>query len=302
VWFDRNGQPAGQVSVPANYGNLDLSPDGGRVAVEIQGPNRDIWVIDATGDVSARLTLDSAISGPPVWAPDGSRILFSSGRGSNTVVAVPNRLYQKSSSGAGTDELLFAGDSAEGIFPEDWSSDGAYMIFGRVKLREATPADLWVLPVFGDQKPFPFLQSSFRHVESRLSPDGRWLAFTTNESGTYQIVVQPFPDPSGGKWQITAAGGIEPQWRRDGGELFYLGLDGKLMAVPIKSDPSFEAGQPEPLFQTPLAIPAIPGNRRYDVSADGQRFLIISPVTTVPGGPQPIPITAIVNWAVGLKK
>ncbi len=304
VWFDRNGKQAGQVGTAANYGNLELSPDDRRVAVDIQGPNRDIWMIDIARAVSARITFDPAADWPPVWAPDGSHIVFSSNRSDNGVTsALSNKLYQKSSSGVGTDELLFAGNPNELVYPEDWSSDGRYILFARVKLPGATADDLWVLPLFGDKKPFPFLQSSFWQVESQLSPDGRWLAFTTNESGTYQIVVQPFPDPSGGKWQVTAKDGIEPKWRRDGRELYYLSLDGKLMAVPVKGDHTFEAGQPSPLFQSPLNVtPPRPVVHHYDVTADGQRFLFISPVTPAPSETNSVPITAVVNWTAGLNK
>jgi hypothetical protein len=128
------------------------------------------------------------------------------------------------------------------------------------------------------------------------------LAYTTNESGTYQIVVQPFPDAGAGKWQITANGGTEPRWRGDGRELYYLGLDGRIMAVSIKADKTVEAGQPVLLFQTALNTPANPGLKRYDVTFDGQRFLIISSIVSAPAQANPNPITAVINWTAALKK
>jgi Tol biopolymer transport system component/tRNA A-37 threonylcarbamoyl transferase component Bud32 len=301
VWFDRNGKPAGQVGGPGNYsGDVRLSPDGRRAAVDlVTGTNRDVWVIDLARGVPSRLTFEGA-NWSPIFAPDGSRVVFSRAPG---LAGLSNRLYQKSSSGVGSDELLFEGEQAgEAIFPEAWSPDGRHVVFARVKFPSNVPAELWVLPLPGDRKAFRFLPTRFRHATSAFSPDSRWLAFTTNESGTYQIVIQPFPDPSTGKWQITGNGGTEPRWRADGRELYYLALDGKIMAVPIKADKTLEVGQPVPLFQTTLNTPVNPGLKRYDVTADGQRFLVLSPVAVTPGQTNSNPITAVVNWTGALDK
>jgi serine/threonine protein kinase/Tol biopolymer transport system component len=302
IWLDRNGKPAGQVGGPANYsGDVRLSPDGRRAAVDVvTGANRDIWVIDIARSVPSRLTFDGANNWSPIFAPDGGRVVFS--RGPNATQP-PNKLYLKSSSGTGNDELVFEGEATgEAIFPEAWSPDGQHVIFARNKTPGNVPTDLWVLPLSGDRKAFRYVPTRFRQVQSALSPDGRWLAYTTNESGTYQIVVQPFPDSGAGKWQITANGGTEPRWRGDGRELYYLGLDGKIMAVSIKADKTVEAGQPVPLFQTTLNTPVNPGLKRYDVTADGQRFLIISLVASAPAQANPNPITAVINWTAALKK
>ena len=139
-------------------------------------------------------------------------------------------------------------------------------------------------------------------AQPRLSPDGRWLAYTTNESGTFQIVVRTFPDPSKGEWQVTAKGGVEPKWRRDGRELYFIGLDAKLMAVPIKAANVFDPGQPAPLFQTPFRVPGNPTLSYYDVPADGQQFLMITPVGSPSGETNSPPITAVVNWTAALRK
>jgi hypothetical protein len=149
-----------------------------------------------------------------------------------------------------------------------------------------------------ERKATPLIESPFDKAQARISPDGRWFAYATNDSGMYQIVVQSFPDLNGGKWQVTAQGGIEPKWRADGRELFYLALDGKLMAVPVKSGRMFEAGTPAPLFQTPLGVSRTqaPRDRRYDVAADG-RFLI-----AVPEGAAAAPLTVIVYWTAGLPR
>jgi eukaryotic-like serine/threonine-protein kinase len=301
VWFDRSGKPAGQAGGPANYsGDVRLSPDGRRAAVDlVTGINRDIWVIDLARGVPARLTFEGA-NWSPIFAPDGGRVVYSRAPG---IAGLTNKLYQKSSSGVGSEELLFEGDqTGEAIFPEAWSPDGSHVVFARVKFPSNVPAELWVLPLSGDRKAFRYLPTRFRQGTSAFSPDGRWLAFTTNESGSYQIVVQPFPDPSAGKWQITGNGGTEPRWRADGRELFYLSLDGKIMAVPIKVDKTIEAGQPVPLFQTTLNTPVNPGLKRYDVTADGQRFLVLSPVAATPAQANSNPITAVVNWTAALNK
>jgi Tol biopolymer transport system component/tRNA A-37 threonylcarbamoyl transferase component Bud32 len=301
AWLDRNGKQAGQVGGPANYsGDVRLSPDGRRAAVDIlTGSNRDIWVIDIARGVPSRLTFGGS-NWSPIFAPDGSRVVFS--RAPN-LTGLPNKLYLKSSSGTGNDELVFEGEATgEAIFPEAWSSDGQHVIFARNKAPGNVPTDLWVLPLSGDRKAFRYVPTQFRHVQSAFSPDGRWLAYTTNESGTYQIVVQPFPDPVAGKWQITGNGGTEPRWRGDGRELYYLGLDGRIMAVSIKADKTVEAGQPVLLFQTALNTPANPGLKRYDVTFDGQRFLIISSIVSAPAQANPNPITAVINWTAALKK
>jgi Tol biopolymer transport system component len=301
LWFDRKGNPKGQAGSPSNYARPMLSRDGRRVAVDTSDSgNRDIWVIDLnrTVDPSSRLTFNPDSDTNPVWAPDGSRIVFASNRGAS----LGQNLYQKSASGVGTDDLLLGGKADELAIPQDWSSDGQYIVFLRTTRVTLGTVDIWALPVRGDKKPFPLLESSSRKVQPQLSPDGRWLAYSTNESGTHQVVVQPFPDVNKGKWQVTTKGGIEPRWRRDGRELFYLGLDGKLMAVATKGSGGFEAGPPMSLFQTTLNAPINPTDFRYDVAADGQRFLINSPIASPSTEINSPPITVVINWTATLKK
>jgi Tol biopolymer transport system component len=206
------------------------------------------------------------------------------------------KIYEKSSTGAGTETVLPSGDVSS--IPVHWSPDGKYIVFSRLRQAGATSSyDTWVLPLFGDRKPAPLLETGFDKFHARVSPNSNLVAYSTNESGTYQIVVQTFPDPSGGKWQISADGGIEPKWRRDGRELYYLGLDGKLMSVSI-GGPPFSAGRPVELFQTPLAVNrAQPTrDRRYDVAPDG-RFLMVIPSATGPSAPYSV----VVNWNLGLQ-
>jgi eukaryotic-like serine/threonine-protein kinase len=290
TWFDRTGKRIGQVGEARNYGTVELSPDGDRVAVDIiTENNRDIWMIDIAREVPSRITFDAASDWSPSWSSDAATILFGSSRSGG------NDIYQKSSSGVGNEQLVF--QSNENEIPVDWSPNGRYVVFSRPKSQGGN--DTWVLDTAGDKKATPYNESPFDKAHARISPDGRWVAYATNDSGSYQIVVQSFPDPNGGKWQITAQGGLEPKWRRDGRELYYLALDGKLMAVPVSSDSTFKAGTPVALFETPLPINRSQPSRdrRYDVAPDG-RFLIAVPA----GSTASTTIVALVNWFSRLAK
>ena len=302
AWFDRTGSPTGQVATPINAESLSLSPDGQQVAVDNAGPagspNSDVWVIGLTRGAPLKLTADAGFTGFPIWDPHGNRIVFGAIRAGRVV----SKLYQKRADGVGAEALLLPGDSNDIDVPQDWSSDGRYIVFSRFRFDAKSANDVWFLPLFGDKKPSLFLQTSFPKVQSQLSPNGRYLAYVTNESDTYQIVVQSFPDPTIRRWHITAQGGTEPSWRRDGRELYYLALDGKLMAVRVESNPTFTFGKPTPLFQTALTQQQpIPVSRRY-VTADGQRFLMISPLTVAAVDKNATPITVSINWSAPLQK
>jgi len=292
IWFDRSGKQVGEVGASANYGNVELSPKGDRVAVDINtNGNRDLWVIDIARAVPSRITFENSPEWSPSWSSDESRLIFGSTRNGGTGI------YSKSSSGVGSTELVFSAEKNE--VPVSWSLDGRYVVFSRQHAGAAGAYDTWLLDLSGEKKATPLVESPFDKVTARISPDGRWIAYATNDTGMYQIVVQSFPDPNGGRWQITAQGGVEPKWRHDSRELYYLAPDGKLMAVPLKTDRTFEAGMPIPLFETPLQAgrSLSSRDRRYDVSPDG-RFLIVTPMNT--SGPQPI--VAVVNWMAGLSK
>jgi eukaryotic-like serine/threonine-protein kinase len=293
AWFDRSGKEIGTLGAPDenDLHNPELSPDGSRVAVDrtVQG-KMDIWLIDAALGVRRRFTFDAANNNYPIWSPDGSRIVFGAIRES------PWNLYQKASSGAGTDELLL--ESSLFKFPLDWSPDSQFLLY--VQTDPKTGRDLWVLPLSGERKPFPFIATSFDERIGQFSPDGRWLAYESNESGPYEVYVRAFPGP-GGKWQISIRGGISPRWRRDGRELFYIAPDRKLMATPIQSaGQTLEAGAAVALFQTRIvdAGTQLGQRQQYAVAADGQRFLINIPVEESTASP----ITIVTNWARALKK
>ncbi len=204
---------------------------------------------------------------------------------------IPN-LYWKLSSGAGADELLLESDQNKA--PYDWSSDGRFLLF--LSIAPQTGWDLWVLPVSGDKKPFPFLKTPFDERDGQFSPDGKWIAYQSNESGRFEIYVQPFPGP-GGKFQISSNGGAQPRWNKNGKEIFYVSLDSKMMAAPVKlaSDGlTLETGTPTVLFPARIAGGPLPGvqKQQYAVSSDGQRFL----VNLAADEGAASPITLIYNW------
>jgi eukaryotic-like serine/threonine-protein kinase len=288
TWYDRQGKILGTVGEPGNYGRLALSPDATRVALSKRsGQASNIWLLDFSRDTSTRFTFGSEINWSLVWSPDGSRIIFSSG----------NDLYQKPVSGVKDAELLLK--SSEVPLAESWSRDGRFLLY-RV-FDPKTNWDIWVLPMEGDKKPVPFLVTEFREREARFSPDGHWVAYTSNESGHYEIYVRSFAMNSAGtaveasgKWQISNGSGYQPRWRGDGRELYYSSEDGQLMAVEIATNPEFRPGKPQPLGFSA-------GDATWDCTADGRRFLVATPKTAAKNsGPEPY--TVILNWQASLKK
>jgi Tol biopolymer transport system component len=297
VWMDRGGKRLETVGALGAYWQLDLSPDGRRVAAMRTDPqtgDSDIWLFDVVRAASSRFTFHPAVEGIPVWSPDGSRIAFYSTRDG------PWNLYQKTTSGTGEDESLLKTQANK--WPTDWSRDGRFLLF--VELDAKTGADLWVLPLTAEtkdagRKPMPFLRTEFNEFNGRFSPDGKWVAYDSNESGRYEVYVREFlpgQPGSGGKWPVSTGGGVAPRWHGGGKELFYLAPDRKLMAVEVKAGSGFQAGRPRPLFQT-SAFTGTPAGR-YAVTADGQRFLINSEMEEAVGEPA----TVILNWTAALKK
>ena len=289
TWIDRGGKEIGPVGQPANYIRPSLSPDGKRVAVDgsdLQG-NRDVWLIDLASGKPTRFTFDAGQDLFAVWSPDGGRIVFGSDRNG------PRNLYQRSATGATKEELLLKSDF--NAYPVDWSRDGRYIAY--VINDPKTRIDVWVLPLVGDQKPFPFANTGASERGARFSPDGRWLAYVSDESGIPQIYVQNFPG-AGGKWQVSTSGGYHLAWRHDGKELFYVSADRKIMAVDIKGEgASFEAGAPKTLFD--LRVPTFTGSQaQFAVTPDGQKFLIANTV----GENRSEPITVALNWTADLKQ
>ena len=293
VWMDRMGKQLGAATKSASMASGALSPDEKEIVLAV-GPDPvtlDLWLQDVSRGVLSRFTFGPERSGVPVWSPDSGRIAYT------VVTSAAFSIYQKRVNGAGAAELLKSGGI--NVFTSDWSPDGKFIVYS--EFAEKTNDDIWLLPVSGDHKPVPYLQTQFNENDAHFSPDGRWMAYMSDESGHFEIYVQPFP-ATGPKWQISSAGGRFPRWSHDGRELFYIAADQKLMAVPVKpgggSTLSFEAGAPQSLFD----IPSIPASFRfsYQPAMDGRRFLVDVPA----GGGAGIttPITMILNWAAGAKK
>jgi Tol biopolymer transport system component len=271
------------VGEPADYSEFALSPDGGHVAALIGSfsSDRDIWVVERARGVSTRFTFDEALEGWPAWSPDGSQIAFTSNKAGNFAV------YRKRADGVGEAELL--SHPGKDVGPWDWSSDGRYLACA--VNAGATRWDVYVLPLEGDRKMIPFATSEFSELAARFSPDGRWIAYSSNESGRIEIYVRPFPGP-GGKWQISTQGGVHPYWRRDGKEIYFLTASGDMMAAEINAGAGIQSSTPRTLFRTSAPEPQTNGPC-YAVSADGQRFLIRR---TLAGGTVS-PTTVALNWA-----
>jgi len=284
TWFDRSGKGL-SVSRPDtdDMKAPELSPDGRQVAIDrtIQS-NRDIWLLDLDRGDFTRFTFDPAIDGYPLWSPDGSKIVFESIRKGSF------DLWIKSSTGAGTEELLLGTSSHE--WPLDWSKDGRFLLYQRID--QKTGLDLWALPMSGNsRKEFVVANSPYEERNGQFSPNGRWVAYETNESGRFEIMVQPFPEPSS-KWKVSTSGGFQPRWRPDGTELYFIAPDGKLMTVPVKgSDGAFEFGMPIALFPTRITSMGPMFKHQYAVSRDG-RFLISQPNEESLDAPA----TLILNW------
>jgi eukaryotic-like serine/threonine-protein kinase len=288
LWLDRAGKRIGVLGDAAQYTDLELSPDGKRASFSIAdqaGKGRDIWLYDVARGLRTRFTFDSQGARNSIWSPDGSRVVFNSLRKGHL------DLYQKSSSGAGNEEVLF--EDNQDKYPESWSPDGRFILYRN--RGGATGSDLFLLPLSGDHKPVPFLNTKFNEEIGKFSPDGRWVAYTSDESGRSEVYVVPFPGP-GGKWQISTAGGSFPRWKYDGSEIFYLAIDNKLMSVTVNGKgANFDVGAIKPLFDTRIVLG---GRYQYAVSEDGQRFLI----NTAPEQAASAPITVVLNWTAGLKK
>ena len=292
-WVDRTGKVVGVAGGP-DANNLqapEFSPDGRRVAIQRTAQNyADLWLLDLFRGGMTRLTFHAAQDITPVWSPDGMRIAFGSDR-----LGVYD-LYQKPSNGAGLEQTLLT--SSIGKAPQDWSADGHWLLY--YEINPTTGRDLWALDMTSpDRTPRVVANTAAEEVLAQFSPDGRWVAYQTNESGRFELVVQPFPG-AGGKWQVSTSGGVAPRWRADGKELYFLAPDATMMAVPVTAaGPSFEAGTPVALFPARIVGGgSLAANHpHYAVARDG-RFLIHQPVADAAVAP----ITLILNWNPEAKK
>lgn len=288
IWFSRNSKQTSPLRDPAIYVWHRLSPDGRKLAgTDRLGGGSNIWILDLARGVRTRLTFDPSTNLRPIWSPDGSRIVFSSNRKGSF------HIYQKASNGAGAEELLL--DSGADEQAESWSPDGKYLAFLRREPRQPGAAGIWVLPVAARKAPFPLIEGEFDKRFPAFSPDGRWVAYASSESGRFEIYVVPFPGAKG-KWQVSSSGGTFPRWRGDGKELFYLGPDNRIRATEISArGSSVRVGSMQVLFRVQtVPTPISP----FDVTPDGRRFLI-NAMPAIKGHSEPA--TILINWAKRLK-
>jgi Tol biopolymer transport system component len=306
VWVDRTGKSLGTVGPPdeGNPSSPVLSPDEKRVANGRNTQNNtDIWLTDVGRAIATRFTFDPALDVSPVWSPDATQVVFRSARNGSS------DLFIKAANGATDEQPLLV--SQQNKTPLDWSRDGRFLLFSVLDAK--TQSDLWVLPMAPSngsadaRKPFPIVQTSFDETQGQFSPDGRWIAYTSNESGRDEVYVRPFSE-AGGKSQVSTGGGSQPRWRADGKELFYVAADAHLMAVPVRATSegrAIDPGTPLMLFPTHLAngagisLTGYQSRALYAVTRDG-RFLMNA--STDPAAADIPPLTVVLNWQEELKQ
>ena len=264
VWVSRNGVAERLAAPPRAYADPRLSPDDRRVAVTITQNTDNIWVYDIPSETLTQLTFQGSNS-MPLWTPDGARLTFSSSE------AGPLNLFWKLADGSGSDERLAASEQPQAA--GSWSVDGRTLLY--VEYSTATGRDIWMLSNAGETKSRPVLQSPSNEAGPALSPDGRWLAYISDESGRNEVYVRPFPNTAGSSagWQVSTDGGTEPLWSHDGSEIFYR-IGNKMMAAKVRTSPSFKSGAPKMVFEG-VYDKGTASRPAYDVTADGTRFLVV---------------------------
>ena len=290
TWLDRKGRSIGTVGDVSDFFALELSPDQKNLVATRLGQNVDLWLYDVARGVPKRFTFSPARDRQAIWSPGGQTIVYQSNS-----KGAEGDLYRKAADGTMAEELLYA-DGAEKV-ATSWSPDGKYLLFFRID--PATQRDIWVLPLEGGPagapgKPFPWLATPFNERFPKFSPDGRWVAYESDDSQRFEIYVAPFRG-KGGTRQISVGGGMYPRWRADGKEIFYVGANGTLMAAEVSS----KGASLEVAAIRPLGIPVITGRvYLYDVSSDGQRFLVATPMEQKSSAP----LTLVENWTALLTK
>jgi Tol biopolymer transport system component len=305
TWFDRAGKPLATLGDGGMDANLSLSPDERQIALALRRAspeNLDIWTIDTARYLPNRVTTDAQAEGWPVWSPTGTEIVFGIGAmGQGGLPDKARLVLQTLTNRNGAKETLLEAEGTPSrpcgqrqciLMPTDWSRDGRFVLYTFMGTFPAT-IDIWALPLFGDRKPLPVAQTEFTENQGTFSPDGRWIAYTSDETGQPNVYIQPFLR-AGGKHLISPNGGRNPHWRADSKELFYLDAAGAMTAVPIDLTASSPAGLPRTLFPAE----AVSVYNMYAVTRDGQRFLVNRP----PNGATATPLTVIVNWTSTLQK
>ncbi|MDA2927349.1 protein kinase [Acidobacteria bacterium AH-259-G07] len=290
VWVDRKGHEEPLAAELRPYRTPRLSPDGWRLVLAVLDPsNRDVWMYDLSRETATRLTFNAANDGFPVWTPDGQRVVFASARDGGG-------LFWKSADGTGQVERLSTSPNRQ--IPWSFSPDGKRLVVG--ELNPETESDIHMLSMEGKPTSKPLLQTPFYESQPAISPDGRWMAYTTRESGQREVYVRPFPKVEEGKWQISSGGGREPVWAPEGRELFYRSLNGQeMMMVRVESEPTFTPGSPDVLFTGRYFYA---GGRQYDISPDGQRFLMIKEAEQTDEASARTELIIVQNWFDELKR
>jgi Tol biopolymer transport system component len=289
-WFTRDGKQTGSVADLSPYFDPSISPDGTRLATALvsgQGTG-DIWIFDLLRGTKTRLTFGPSIQRYPVWSPDGKTIFFGSNRKGGI------QIYMRASDGTGPERALLEGDDAF-EYPESVSPDQRFLVYMRVATDKRTATDIYALPLSGEPKPFPIVQNASNNLQPRISPDGKWIAYSSNESGRFEVYVTGFPG-GGAKWQVSTSGGSFPKWRRDSKELFWLDAADNMMAVDVNTTANrLLMGTPQALFHA-AGVQTQQGP--YTVTADGQKFLI----NTGDVKEENQPFTLVQNWPAEIKK
>jgi dipeptidyl aminopeptidase/acylaminoacyl peptidase len=285
-WYGRDGKTTATMGND-NFNVIRFSPDDHILATSIYDDSggEDIWLFDLARGVKTRFTFDPLLDDDPVWSTDGRNIVFDSNRGGTYGI------YEKPSNGARKEELLFTDPAVK--FTDGWSPDGKYVVFDRVDPGQKTKTDIWILPMFGDHKAFPLVATEFDERTGTFSPDGKWVTYVSNESGKDEVYAVAFPNPAA-RFQISTNGGNNPQWRRDGKEMFYVDPDNKIMAVDVSArGDSLQLGTPHALFQARLQTVDPP----YAATGDGKRFLVNEQPASSASS-----LTVVSNWDADLKK
>ena len=297
VMFDRTGKEVKTIGAAADRISHKISPDGQRLAVGVMDTsihNYQLWLYDLFREKETRLTFGTDRVSNPLWAGDGNSLVYSANKKG------PYDIFEKRADSTGNETVVLESETSK--FPSDSSLDGRFVVYSA---SVGTPRmELWILPRFGERKPYVFLHGDFNVGEGRFSPDGRWLAYTSDESGRAEVYITPFPNGAS-KWQVSAGGGMNPRWRRDGKELFYMAANSDLTAAEVDgSGAAFQVGAVRPLFRallrsgpSRLELNPTSGQIGYDSAPDGKWFVVNAPLA----GSQP-PITLVTNWAEGLKK
>ena len=296
VWLSRDGKQLGEAASEDTFTSVALAPGAARMAVERTDAgsgqaNKDVWLREFGRGVMTRLTFDPARDRFPVWSPDGKQVAFSSDREGGVA-----QIYRKDASGAGQEERLTEGPNQKYFL--DWTKDGKYLLYREVN--PGTGRDLMALPLQGDRKPIPVVKTQFEESTGAVSPDGRWVAYASNDSGRNELYVQAFPGAGAGpkgRWQVSSGGAYDVKWRGDGKELYYESQDGKMMAAVIDASPQgIRAETPRVLFSANFQTT---GLREFDVTPDGQRFLLILNSRTEGNTDR---LTVVSNWQAALRK